>query len=182
MGTTTALRADDLMTLPHPPEGAHYELSQGELITVAGAGYRHEFVKSDIHRLLIIWDPQRRYGRVFGETTFRLKDDTARQPDVAFVSNDRLAGVPVEDRLISFVPNIAIEVISKSESAEDAEIKVQEYLTAGVDEVWQVYPEARVVHIRSASGVRELRPDQTLESPVLPGFSVRVGDFFEGKP
>ena len=179
MGTTTALHADDLLTLPDPPEGAHYELSQGELITVPGAGYRHEYVKGNVYESLVLANAKVRAGRVFCESMFRLRDDTARQPDVAFASNDRIKDVPVEDGLIPFVPDLAVEVISKSESAEDAEIKVQEYLTAGVLEVWQVYPEARIVHIRTASGVLQLRPAETLETPVLPGFRVRAGEFFE---
>jgi Uma2 family endonuclease len=178
MGTTTALRASDLLTLPDPPRDARYELSEGELIIVPGAGFRHEFVKGNIHRLLTLWDPELRHGRVFGESTFPLSDDTARRPDVAFVANDRLSGVKVDDELIPFVPNLAIEVISKSEPAEDAERKVQQYLASGVGEVWQVYPESRIVHVRTAGNIREFRADQSVESAVLPGFSAAVSRFF----
>ena len=179
MGTTTALRASDLLTLSDPPEGAHYELSGGELIAVPGAGYRHEYVKGNVHRLLNNWDPDAGHGRVFGESMFTLSVDTARQPDVAFVTNDRVSGVSIDDNLIPFVPNLAVEVISRSEAAEDAERKVQQYLAAGVTEVWQVYPESRVVHIRTTGSIREIRENQTLESPVLPGFSAPVSTFFE---
>ena len=179
MGTTTALRPADLLTLPEPPDGAHYELSEGELLTVGRAGYLHEFVKANIHRLLNNWDADAERGRVFGESLFPTSEDTARQPDVAFIANDRVAGARLDNNLIPFVPNLAVEVISKSESAEDAERKVQQYLAAGVDEVWQVYPESRLVHARTPGGIRELREHQTIETPVLPGFTAAVSKFFE---
>ena len=56
MCATSVLRAEDLLTLPDPPEGAHYELSRGELIAVPADGYRHEYVKARIHELLVLWN------------------------------------------------------------------------------------------------------------------------------
>lgn len=179
MGKSTALRAEDLLTIPDPPDGAHYELSRGELITVPGAGYRHEYVKTNILEHLFAWNLTTRAGRVFSESMFRLDDETARKPDVAFVTAGRIAGVPVEDTLISFVPNIAVEVISKSEIADEAERKVREYLAAGVTEVWQVFPEFRVVHVRTTSAMREVQAGQTLESSVLPGFVLPISELFD---
>lgn len=178
MTTTTALRAEDLLALPYPPDGAGYELSEGELITVSSAKYRHEDVKATINQFLVIWAVQSRQGKIYGETLFRLGEHTARQPDVAYVSHARRAGFPVENTLVPFVPDLAVEVISESEHAADAESKVHQYLNGGVAEVWQVYPEERVVHIRTAQGIRELRAGDVVESPVLPGFSVAVADFF----
>lgn len=46
MGTKTALSPNDLLLLPRPEHGKHYELSQGELIVVGNAGWRHESIKS----------------------------------------------------------------------------------------------------------------------------------------
>lgn len=179
MATKTALRVDDLLTLPALPEGQWYELSKGELIIVGSAGYLHELVKSRILELLVAWNLEARLGRILGDSMFKLFDDTARIPDVAFVSHERMAAVPVNDAIISFVPELAVEVISKSEGARDAENKVHEYLSSGVEEVWQFFPENRIVHVRTANGIRQLAASDPLTSPLLPGFSVPVSMFFD---
>ena len=177
MGTTTLLTAEEFLALPEPPEGQHYELSEGELVTVGYAKFLHEYVKAKIHAILVLWNAQSRSGIVFGESMFKLSETTLRQPDVAFAFNARFANSP--DEVMAFAPNLAVEVISGSEAAAGAEKKVQQYLRAGVDEVWQVYPESRVVHVRTPGCIRELNAGDVLETPVLPGFNVRVSEFFE---
>jgi Uma2 family endonuclease len=177
MGTMSALSEEQFLALPHPPDGGHYELGEGELIAVSGARFFHELVKSKIHELLVLWNAQSGAGRVFGTSMFKLAEGTLRQPDVAFVDTGRFANAP--DELMAFPPNLAVEVISGSEPAEQSERKVHQYLRAGVAEVWQIYPASRVVHVRTPGVVRELHPEQLLETPVLPGFSARTGEFFE---
>jgi len=51
-----------------------------------------------------------------------------------------------------------------------------EYLSAGSEEVWLIDHENREVHVRTADGERLLREGKTLESGLLPGFHVSVGD------
>ena len=71
-----------------------------------------------------------------------------------------------------------MEVISPSEKTGSAEKKVQEYLKAGVLEVWQVYPKEARVRVRTSSGARDLAHTEAMESPALPGFRVPVDSFF----
>lgn len=177
MGTTTALTVEDFLALPPPPDGQHYELSDGELVSVGYTNLIHEYVKSTIHELLIAWNLPTRNGRVFGESMFILYEGTLRQPDIAYVSKERLPSLPHE--LLDFAPDLAVEVISTSETAAEMEKKVQQYLRAGVAEVWQVYPESRVVLVRTKAGVRELHEEDILESPVLPGFRVGISELFK---
>jgi Uma2 family endonuclease len=138
--TLTAATPADLLHLPQPANGRHYELSAGELIVVGNAGARHERVKQRILTALIVWASQHQPGSIFAESQFTLNDHTARIPDVAFAGPGKLALLPDADVPIPFAPDLAVEVISESESAADAETKVQEYLNSGVAEVWQVYP------------------------------------------
>ena len=177
MGSTlTAATPADLLKLPRPLNGRHYELSAGELIIVGNAGARHERVKQRILTVLMAWAAQRSIGSIFSESQFTLNEDTARIPDVAFVGSAKLALLPDADVPIPFAPDLAVEVISESESAADAETKIQEYLTAGVAEVWQVYPKQRRVRIRRSDGIRDFGPDQFLDTPALPGFRASVHD------
>lgn len=181
MGTKAALTVADLAKLPplRPEQGHHYELSDGELIVVGNAGYKHERVKSRITEMLVLFKAQKRMGAVFAETQFSLQGDCARQPDVAFVYQQKLDAHPVTHQAVPFAPDLAVEVISESETAAEAEKKVQEYLTSGVSEVWQVFPDQGIVHVRTRESIQAFRDDDILTSPVLPGFSARASDFFE---
>ena len=179
MGSTrTALTPADLKTLPRPIDGRHYELSQGELIVVGTAGTRHERVKRRILKALFSYEVQYSTGEVFAESMFTLGEGTARVPDAAFVHNAKVESLPDADAPIPFAPDLAVEVISESESAFDAERKVGEYLRGGTLEVWQVYPNERRVRVRPAEGIRDLGPGYLLTSPLAPGFEVLVGSFF----
>src|SRR6266851_1814310 len=144
MGIQTAVRARDLADLPRPDpaQGKHYELSEGRLIIVGNAKPLHELVKSEFGILLSAFIYQNRIARVFIESQFTLTEDTARIPDIAVVRNEKLANARDRD-VFAFGPDIAIEILSPSETANDAERKVDEYLAAGVTEVWRVFAELR---------------------------------------
>jgi Uma2 family endonuclease len=68
--------------------------------------------------------------------------------------------------------------VSPSETAEDLDQKIREYLAAGAGVVWAIYTRARTVHVHKADGtVRIIGEDGLLEAPdLLPGWSVRVAD------
>ncbi len=173
-----ALTPADLVTMPVSASGGHYELNDGELILVGNAGARHERVKNRILAAFMRYQFQYGNGVVFSESMFTLSPNSARIPDVAFVSNSKMAQLPDDDSPIPFAPDLAVEVISISESPAEVEAKVWQYLDAGVAEVWQVYPADRYVRVRSLAGNRVLEVGATLATPILAGFSVQVQDFF----
>ncbi len=177
MGTKTALTPADLLALPE--DDLHeYELSEGELIVVGKPGMRHERIKSRVvTRLCVYADQHPEAGEVFAESLFQLGPGTARQPDAAFVGATKVALLSDTNTVIPVAPDIAVEVISESETAAAAEKKVQEYLAAGVREVWQFYPDKRV-RVRVSDRMYDLTGDQVLETPVMPGFSAKVSSFF----
>jgi Uma2 family endonuclease len=180
MATKTLMTPDDLLRLPPllPEQGHHYELSDGEVVIVGNAKFRHERVKARVTMILSVHVEKARSGLVLPESLFALGEGSAHEPDVAYASNEKINAVEDVDRLISFVPELAIEVISQSETAEYAEQKVKDYLKAGVLEVWQLFSLSRSMLIRTASGTRELTGDAILETPVLPGFRVSIAEFF----
>jgi len=164
--------------MPRPRDGRHYELSDGELIVVGNALARHELVKRRILKALFSWEIRYSAGAVFSESQVTLGEGTARIPAVAYIQNAKLESLPDADIPIPFAPDLAVEVISESESAFDAEKKVGEYLRGGTLEVWQVYPNERRMRVRTAEGIRDFGPSDLLTSPLLPGFEVLVESFF----
>jgi len=178
MAVATAYRVQDLLDLPDLPAGEHYELSKGELIIVARPNFPHEFSKAELAERVVLYASQPRRGKMFSETLFSLGPDTARQPDVAFVSQAKLDRYEVTDETVPFAPDFVIEVVSLSERAQDAEIKVQEYFEAGVPEVWQVFLQPRLIRRRTPDSTRDFKPGEIAAAATLPGFEVPVADIY----
>ena len=78
-------------------------------------------------------------------------------------------------------PDLAIEIISPSETGAEIAHKVRQYLHGGAV-VWVLYPKDRTVHVfEPTKNARVLDESDLLEAPgLLPGFSVRVSEFFAG--
>jgi Uma2 family endonuclease len=110
-------------------------------------------------------------------------ENTRRRPDVAFVSYQRWPRskpIPeVGDWVV--VPDLAIEVVSPNDRAEDLFIKIREYFEADVRAVWVIYPRERVVHVfESFTQIRVLLRSDTLEGgTILPGFQLPLSTLFE---
>jgi Uma2 family endonuclease len=180
MSSKTLLTADELEQMPDD-DSVRLELDEGELITMPPGGFDHGDYESNIGSLLKYHVKKHKLGKVLiGETGFRLRDDTVRAPDVAFVRRERVAAV----RSHGFgkgAPDLAVEIFSPSDSVRQLMRKVKQYFAAGCHTVWIVYPEEREANALEASGAdRLLKGDDLLEAPeLLPGFSVRVADLFE---
>jgi Uma2 family endonuclease len=140
------------------------------LLAVAIASALREFVTSS------------NLGLVTGEGgMMRLFAGLVRIPDVAFVSWNRLPDRAVPDNPIpQLAPNLAIEVLSRWNTAAEMRTKRLEYFEAGVDLVWIVDPDQRRVTVYSAPEPgRSYGAGDTLDgAPVLPGFTLDLKQLF----
>lgn len=101
-----------------------------------------------------------------------------RLPDVSFLTNERVAAADL-DGLPEGAPELAIEVVSPSQSADYMGTKVEQYLQFGARQVWVVYPKRRRIHVfRPDAAPTMLDQSETLTGGDLPGFSVKVDDLF----
>ena len=104
--------------------------------------------------------------------------DIVRGADIAFICKAR-APEQLEDVWYEMGPDLAVEVISPNNTADDIHLKVMQLLNAGTRLVWLVYPESRTVVTHTAEGATTLHEHDTLSGgDVLPGFELRVGDIF----
>jgi Uma2 family endonuclease len=94
---------------------------------------------------------------------------------------DRLPPPAQRRRFLELAPDLAVEVVSPSDSANAVHEKVLEYLSAGVQLVWVVHPIQRTVTVYSEGPVAHvLSEGDTLNGgDLLPGFSLAVADIFE---
>ena len=154
-----------------------YELVEGELITVSPTMPEHNDVRDTLLVALRNFLAGRGLGRVWSEQAFHLFGDTVRIPDIAFVR----AGRSIEPRqLPEGAPDLAVEIISPSNTPRELDRRISDYFAAGSIRVWLVFPEHREVYVHGFAGVVRRRDDDLLDDPeLLPGFSVKVSTLFE---
>jgi Uma2 family endonuclease len=120
------------------------------------------------------------FGSEGGYRCFPDRPRTVRKPDVSFIRLGRLPGEQPSSSHARITPDLAVEVVSPNDLYNEVDVKISEYLDAGVPMVWVVNPEARTAHVyRHDSAVRRLRENDEIDGgDVLPGFRCRIGDFF----
>ena len=176
MATKTLLTVEQFEQLPD--DGTRHELDEGDLVVVPSPFGQHGRIQLRIGSILLSFVDSRSLGLVFTETGFRLSGDTVRGPDVSFIRAERASGLDLNKRF-ECAPDLAVEIISPSETAQEIAHKVRQYLRAGAA-VWIVYPDDRTVHVfETSKKARVLEADDLLEDHLLlPGFSVRVNELF----
>ena len=178
MATKTLLTVEQFDQLPDQ-EGVVYELDEGEPVAMTEPMPRHNIVRDKVGRLLGNYADERKLGTVFIETGYELSPGTVRIPDTSFVLAERMRGLDL-DRRIKGAPDVAVEVVSPSDLAQELTHKVDQYLAAGARIVWVIYPKSREVHVFRAGSVKVLRSlDDVLDDQeTLPGFSLSLRALF----
>jgi Uma2 family endonuclease len=161
-----------------------YEVVNGERVEVPRMGAWASWIATYLAGELNNAARGGRLGAAFTETLFHLRDDLPdRRPDVAFVGTARCYPAmfgPVDLPVFNAVPNIAVEVVSPSNTATEIATKRHEYFQAGVEIVWVIYPSLRTVEVYdSPAGSRVLGDGDVLDGgTALPGFRLPVADLF----
>ena len=157
------------------------ELVDGVLVEKTVGIYESYLAVRIIH-LLAGFVERHPLGIVLGaDGMMRLAPGLVRIPDASFVSWNQLPGrrvprVPIAD----LAPDLAIDVISPSNTAREMERKLQDFLAAGARLVWYVHPEPQEVHVYTGESHEVLTIDQELSGgDVLPGFALPLRQLFE---
>lgn len=171
MGISTKLTFVEFESLPEK-EGVCYELDEGTLLMEPSPALRHNLVRQRIAALLTQFVRDHQLGLVVEEMDFRLAKDTVRNPDVAVISANDLKAIDPDRSPVEAVPMLTIEVISPNNLAQDIARKVRQYLEAGCQAVWLVYPALRLIEIHDSAGARRMNePDPLSESKPFSGFT-----------
>ena len=121
-------------------------------------------------------------GVVAGEHgLLRLFPNQVRIPDVSFISWEQFPDRKLPaDPIPGLYPNLAVEVLSQSNTEKEMRRKLREYFAAGTQLVWLVDPKARTVRVYTSPRKSKLvREDQTLDGgDVLPGFQLPLRKLF----
>jgi Uma2 family endonuclease len=121
-------------------------------------------------------------GMAVCEVLFDLQIGRNRRPDSAIVRYDRwprLRPIPPGNAWV-VVPNLAVEVVSPTDVADELLEKLADYFRAGVELVWVIYPRQRMAYVyTSLKEVRGLNEHDSLDGGnVIPGFTLPLATLF----
>jgi Uma2 family endonuclease len=170
------MTVDDLLNIPD--DGYVYEVVDGVLVRMAGSGDEASTIAALILTAINVFVLPRRLGRVTGaDGVYRFPGaETALLPDVGFYIAEKRALIVDLSRPIPFAPDLAVEVASPNQKAEDMAAKARLYLSGGTRLVWVVWPTSGHIDVwrldRTAGPAATLNMSDTLDGEdVLPGFT-----------
>jgi Uma2 family endonuclease len=174
-GTT----ADDLVRMPE--DGYKNELYEGMLVReMTSPG--HADICQRLGGELYVYARTTNYpNRILQNALFDLSPAGASKhvilaPDLAILKGNAAPSWDVPQE----VPLLAVEVVSDSQTLAELALKAQQYRISGVEDVWVVDHRTRTVQVWTAQGMTTLADTQTLNSPLLPGFSLDVRYLLDG--
>ncbi|MPZ23104.1 MAG: Uma2 family endonuclease [Dehalococcoidia bacterium] len=173
--------ADELYAMG---DDQRFELIDGELIEMAPVGEPHGETLINLGSLLNRFVKERRLGKVVGGDIGVIvgrSPDTVLAPDVAFISTTRMRPRGEAEGFLTSAPDLAVEILSPSNTSAEMAFKVSRYLAAGSRLVWVVDPKARTV-VAYAPGREPLvfsAEANLTADDVLPGFTCRVAELFD---
>ncbi len=169
-----------------PDDGKRYEIIDGELYVSKQPHWHRQFVCGQLWGVLQAWSNQTKTGIANFAPGVIFDDDEDVAPDVVWISRQRLATSLQPDGKLHDAPELAIEVLSPGNTNErrDREIKLKLYSRRGVLEYWIVDWQKRRLDVyrrkeAALALTATLYETDLLESPLLPGFSCRVGQLFD---
>ena len=159
-----------------------YELLNGELVMSPSPREIHQYISGNLYFKLRAFVIDRSLGRVYyAPFDVVLSDTDVVQPDLLFVSHDRI-GIVTPDN-VQGAPDLVVEILSPATAERDRTIKLDLYAQHGVKEYWIVDPDAKTIMVL-LRGESRFEVDgiygegQTLRSPTLAEFIVALEEVF----
>jgi Uma2 family endonuclease len=155
------------------------ELINGVIVEMSRPGGGHGKCAALFARFLGNYASETQLGEVGVENGYVMVNGNVRGPDVSFVSyQTQSEGIPNEG-YASFAPDLAVEVVSPNDHAEDVQDKVIDYLHSGTKLVLVVYLNSKTINAYSIHGLRIYQVGDVFDGgEILPGFKLAVRDIF----
>ncbi len=146
---------------------------------------KKEMIK-DVELMIIWWlnsffkstEAFKNGSNLVSEVGMKMASENFRIPDLAyFTAEQHFTAIKGQHP----IPQLAIEFLSKSESAEEIDEKINDYFSSGVKIVWYIYPKTEKIYIyTSPKTVQILQGDDVCSaSPVIPDFRFKTKDIFK---
>ena len=156
-----------------------YEYVKGELVPMPPTSMDHGKISVNLILPLGSYVRENQLGEIYlPDTGFRV-GERVLMPDIAFVSTHRL---PADlSKASPIPPDLAVEVVSRTDALHSVEEKAFAYLEAGTQLVWVLKPRSKTVTVyRSETDITLLTRNDTLTGEdVIKGFSCQVSALFQ---
>ncbi len=183
----SVITEDDLIRLDS--QGKFYEVANGELVSMSPVGYEHSELTFHVAKLLDTIVRDRKLGYVHPDNLIYVLArneaeglEVARIPDVSFIRRGRFPKDFDRKRPFPGAPDLAIEIISPSETETVTLAKVRDYLRCGSEEVWVLFPDAKEVYQYRSSDPKTIRiytGDDVIDTQSLfPGLTLKTSALF----
>jgi Uma2 family endonuclease len=184
MPTSAPLTSDQFYDLCRAnPDYRMERTAQGDLVFMAPTGGETGIHNASLISRFVVWNEKTELGFVFDSSTgFHLPNGADRSPDVAWVERDRWNRLtPAQrEKFPPLAPDFVLELMSPSDSLEEAQSKMEEYMENGVCLGWLLNRKAKQVEI-----YRLGQPKEVLQAPlslsgedILPGFVLNLANFW----
>ena len=171
---------EEFMALPD--DGDRYEIVNGELVNMGNSGMEHGNLGTFLGGALELYIRPRKLGVACDSSTaFRMKSGNKRSPDISFVAKERLKGLKkLPKGFFEGAPDLAIEVLSPSNTFEEIHSKLVEYFESGCKLAWVINPdEESVLVYRKPQPEKLLKITDSLDGEELvPGFTLAIAELF----
>jgi Uma2 family endonuclease len=162
-------------------DGLHREILEGDLQILPPVKLAHSIIAKRIYNTLVGLELMAD-GQAYIEAGFKLSSNppTWVQPDVSFIRNDRALTTDDGQYLLQ-APELAIEIVSPSETATMLQRKVELMLASGAQAVWVIYPDSKTVSVHLPNGTAATHSiGDTLTASFLAGdWTLPVASIFE---
>ncbi len=167
------------------PFAETHELIRGELYPIMPAGTLHGIITNRLSAYITFFVLENDLGEVTAaETGFKLINQSTVGADIGFIGKENLAKFGVPDSFFPTAPDLAVEVVSPSNSSDEISTKVEDYLKSGSRLVWIVYPKRKIIVVyRTNNTVSFLSETDELEGEdLLPNFRLPLKKIFGNLP
>jgi Uma2 family endonuclease len=167
-----------------PDNGYKYELVDGELVMSPKNNFQHENICNRLQYALESFNRTHRLGVVLGSGAgYWMENRNCRAPDVSFIGKDRVIKLGFKFSTRKFFPggpDLAVEVLSRSNTRADINARLKDYFASGTQIAWVIDPENESVEIcHSAIDRKLMGTGGSLEGEkLLPGFIYPIADLF----
>jgi Uma2 family endonuclease len=180
--TVTHYTPEALLDLP---DYGRFELIDGQLVE-RKMGAKSSYAATKLLIRFGSFVESNHLGLVFqadcGYQIFTHAPNRVRFADASFIRRGKLPEDRPPDGHCRVEPDLVIEAVSPHDTAYEVEDKIAQWLGAGVQLVWVLYPETQRVQVHRADGtVTKLRSEEPLAGEdVVPGFACQVAEIFQG--
>ncbi|HEY9490292.1 MAG TPA: Uma2 family endonuclease [Chryseosolibacter sp.] len=156
--------------------------SDGQIILMSPTGFITGDRNASIIQQIRNWNDKSRLGRaVDSDTGFYLPNGAMRNPDAAWVSNERLQKLsPAElEGFPHLCPDFIVELRSKGDSLKDLKLKMSEWIENGCTLAWLIDADEEIVYVYKQASIETFHKgfDHPISAdPVMPGFSLVLSE------